>query len=68
MNLNPMQLLQMLPALKSNPIGFLQQRGFNVPNNLSDPNQIVQYLMNSGQINQNQYNQARSMAQSFGMK
>lgn len=63
--LNPMQVIQMLSQLKSNPLGFLQQKGFNVPGNLSDPNAIAQHLMNTGQINQAQYEQARQMAQSF---
>lgn len=62
---NPMQ---MLAQLKSNPLGFLRQYGFNVPDNISDPNAIIQHLMNSGQINQNQYNKARQMAQGFGIK
>lgn len=62
---NPMQ---MLAQLKSNPLGFLRQYGFNVPDNLTDPNAIIQHLMNSGQISQGAYNQARSMAQGFGLK
>lgn len=57
---NPMAILQ---QLQSNPLGFLRQRGFNVPDNISDPNAIIQHLMNSGQISQNQYEQARQMAQ-----
>lgn len=60
---NPMMILQ---QLRSNPLGFLRQRGFNVPDNINDPNAIIQHLMNSGQISQNQYNQARQMAQQFG--
>lgn len=63
--MNPMQ---MLAQLKSNPLGVLKQYGFNVPDNLTDPNAIIQHLMNSGQINQAQYNQARSMAQGWGVK
>lgn len=62
---NPFAMLQ---QLKSNPLGFLRQRGFNIPDNISDPNAIIQHLMNSGQINQSQYNQARMMAQNFGIK
>lgn len=57
---NPMAILQ---QLRSNPLGFLRQRGFNVPDNITDPNAIIQHLMNSGQISQNQYEQARQMAQ-----
>ena len=63
--MNPMQ---MLAQLKQNPLGMLRQYGFNVPDNISDPNAIVQYLMNSGQINQQTYNQARMRAQHMGFK
>lgn len=63
--MNPMAMLN---QLKSNPLGMLRQRGFNVPDNLTDPNAIIQHLMNSGQINQQVYNQARQMAQQMGMK
>lgn len=62
---NPMQ---MLAQLKSNPLGMLRQAGFNVPDNINDPNAIIQHLMNSGQINQSQYNKARIMAQQLGLK
>lgn len=60
--MNPLQLLQQLQA---NPIQFLQRAGFNVPSNLNDPNAIIQHLMNSGQISQERYNQARQMAAQF---
>lgn len=41
---------------------LLMQR-FNVPNtiNMNDPQGIVQYLLNSGRVNQNQVNQAMQM-------
>lgn len=53
---NPMQMLQ---ALKSNPLQFLMQRRFNVPANVaSDPNAIVNYLLKTGQISQEQINRA----------
>ena len=58
----------MLNQLKQNPLGVLRQYGFNVPQNLNDPNAIIQHLMNSGQIDQQTYNQARQMAQNFGLK
>lgn len=59
---------KMLEQLRANPLGMLRQYGFNVPDNLNDANSITQYLMNSGQINQQTYNQARQMAQQFGLK
>lgn len=57
--LNQMQLLQ---QLRQNPIQVLRQAGLNVPDNLSDPNSIIQHLMNSGQITQQRYEQARQIA------
>lgn len=63
--MNPMQLLA---QLKQNPLGMLRQYGFNVPDNVSSPEGIIQHLMNSGQINQQQYNQARQMAQQMGFR
>lgn len=62
MGMNPVQMIQ---QLKANPIQFLQRAGFNVPNNLNDPNAIIQHLMNSGQISQQRYEQARQMAAQF---
>lgn len=63
--MNPMAMLN---QLKANPLSFLRQKGFNVPDNLNNPNDIIQHLMNTGQINQAQYNQARQMAQQYGIK
>lgn len=59
---NPMAMLH---QLRSNPMQFLRQAGFNVPNNISDPNAIIQHLMNSGQVSQQRYEQARQMAMRF---
>lgn len=59
---NPMQMLM---ALKQNPAQLLQQAGLSIPMNLSDPNAIIQHLMNSGQISQQRYEQARRMASMF---
>lgn len=60
--MNPMQMLQ---QLQQNPAQMLRQAGLNVPDNLSDPNQIIQHLMNSGQVSQDAYNRARQMAAQF---
>lgn len=55
-------MLQLLPSLKSNPVGFLQSKGINIPQNMNDPQQIVQYLVNSGRFNQSQINMANLAA------
>ena len=59
---------QMLQSLKSNPLGMIQQQGLNAPQNMSDPDSITQYLMNSGQVSQQMYNEARNIARSLGIK
>lgn len=64
MNSNPMQMLQ---QLKSNPMQFLMQRRFNIPANIAnDPNAIVNHLLSTGQVSQDAYNRAYSMAKQFG--
>ena len=60
--MNPMQMLQ---QLRQNPAQMLRRAGLNVPDNLNDPNQIIQHLMNSKQVTQQQYEQARQMAAQF---
>ena len=62
--MNPMQMLQ---QLKNNPMEFIKKAGFNVPENISNPNDIIQHLMNTGQISQQRYDQAVKMAQRFRM-
>ena len=53
---NPLQMLQ---ALKSNPVQFLLQRRMNIPANIAnDPNAIIQHLLSTNQISQEQVNRA----------
>ena len=59
-------MMQMLTQLKQNPMGMLQKAGFNVTMGLNGPQQIIQHLTQTGQINQAQLNQAQQMAQMFG--
>ena len=59
-------VLGMLQQFKQNPMQMLLQRRLNVPQNMmSDPNAIMQHLLQTGQINQQQVNQAYQMAQRF---
>ena len=53
--------LEMLGQLKSNPAGFLSQKGFNVPEGMNDPNQIIQHLLQSGQISNARLNYAQQL-------
>lgn len=53
-------LLSMLMQFKQNPLGMLSQR-FNIPMNMNDPNQILQYLLNTNQVSQQQVNNVMQM-------
>ena len=63
-------MMQMVQQLKANPMQFLMQRKFNLPQNIdtSNPQAIINHLVQSGQISQEQMNRAYSMAKQFGSK
>lgn len=56
--MNPMQ---MMSQLRSNPAAVLKSRGLNVPDGMSDPQQIVQHLISSGQVSNNALQAAMQM-------
>jgi hypothetical protein len=53
-------MMQMFQNFRQNPMAMLSQR-FNIPQNLNNPNDIIQHLLNSGQISQAQVNNAMNM-------
>lgn len=55
-----MNFLDMYSQFMKNPLAMLSQR-FNLPQNVNDPNEILQHLVNSGQVNQQQINNAMQM-------
>ena len=57
-NLN--DLSNIYQQFKQNPMQMLSKR-FNIPQNLNNPNDIVQHLLNTGQVTQTQVNQVMSM-------
>lgn len=59
-------ILGMLQQLQNNPMAMLSQK-FKIPQdlNVNDPNAIIQHLMNTGQVSQQAYNNARNVAMSF---
>ena len=65
MNGSQNNIMGMLQRIKSDPVSFLMQYRFNVPQNVKDPNGIINYLLSSGQINQQQVNNAYQMARNF---
>ena len=69
---NPMMggmsnMMGMLQQLKANPMQFLMQRRMNLPQgiSLSDPQAILNHLVQSGQVSQDAVNNAYQMAQKF---
>lgn len=57
---NAMQMIQMFNQFKSSPIQALSK--FGVPQDMNNPNQIIQHLMNTGKMSQQQFNQLQQMA------
>lgn len=54
------QMVNMVQQFKQNPIGCLAQR-YNFPQNMNNPNDILQYLLNTNQVSQQQVNQVMMM-------
>lgn len=61
-------MMQMLSQLRQNPMTLLKRAGYNIPTNINSPQQIVEHLTKTGQINQAQLNRAQQMARMFGAK
>lgn len=59
------QMMTMLRQMKANPLQMLRQK-FNIPDNISaSPEEIIQHLLNSGQISQQQVNNIMQMRKMF---
>lgn len=54
-----------LMQLKANPSVLLRQAGLNIPDGMNNPQQIINHLLQSGQINQGRLAQAQQMASRF---
>lgn len=55
---NPMQALQ---QLQQNPAAMLRQKGLNIPDGMTNPQQIVQHLVQSGQVSNGRLQQVMQM-------
>ena len=70
-NGNPQQNQQQLfQNFRSDPAGFMKDHGINAPQgvNMQDPGAILNSLMQSGQINNQRYQQAMQMMRMMGYK
>lgn len=52
---------QALQQLRSNPAAVLKQAGLSVPDGMRNPQQIINHLLQSGQVPQARYQQAMQM-------
>lgn len=51
------QMQQAIQQIKAGPGKYLKDRGFNVPDGMTDAGQITQYLLQSGQVGNARYQQ-----------
>ena len=70
---NPQNFMQQFQQFRQNPMQFLMQHRLNIPQEYAnDPQGAIQHLMNTGKMNQQQYNQLQQMAMNmqrmFGQK
>lgn len=72
LNRQPQQMnpAQMVQQLKSDPVGFMKSRGINIPNGVdtTNPQSIINGLMQSGQIGNGRYQQVMQMIRSMTNK
>lgn len=59
--ITPEMMRTEMSRIQANPAAYLQQRGFNIPQGMTDPKQITQYLLQSGQVGGGRLRQIMSM-------
>jgi len=63
--MNPMQVVS---QIQQNPTVFLQQAGFSIPQGMTNPQQMVQHLLQSGQVSNQQLQAAQQMLGQMGWR
>lgn len=46
----PQEMRTEMGRIQQNPASYLKQRGFSIPAGMSDPKQITQHLLQTGQV------------------
>lgn len=65
----PTSLMGQFTQFMQNPFGFLIQRKINIPEQyMNNPQAAVNYLVSTGQMDQNTLNNLRSRANNMGYK
>ena len=69
MNNSSNNVMGMFNQFRQNPMQFLIQRHRNIPQEYqNNPKEAVQYLMNNGQLSQDNFNKLSQMASNMGVK
>ena len=55
-------MFNQLRSFMGNPKGFMQQNNMNVPQNINNPKEIIQDMLNSGKLTQQQYNYVNQLS------
>lgn len=61
LNQQPQNPMQLVSQLRANPAAILRQRGLNIPDGMNDPQQIINYLLQSGQVSNSRLQMAQRM-------
>lgn len=61
----PMSPAQYVAQIKNNPVAFIRQAGYSIPEGITSPQQMIGYLIQSGQVPQGKLVQAQQIANSF---
>lgn len=65
----PNSLMGQFQSFMQNPIGYLIEKKINIPQEyMNDPHQAVNYLISSGQMEQQTLNNLRAKAGQMGFK
>ena len=59
--ISPDEMRTEIGRIQADPGAYLQQRGFTIPQGLTDPRQITQHLLQSGQVGQGRLQQVMRM-------
>lgn len=47
---SPQDMRTEMGRIQQNPASYLKQRGFDIPSGMTDPKQITQHLLRTGQV------------------
>lgn len=60
--------VQMLSQLRQDPAGMLRQAGYSIPAGMTNPQQMVQHLVTSGQVGRDRLTLAQQMARGYSTR